>query len=234
MTQADETLPAEQRIKSDERSFNLFGLLVWGVVAVALAGLSYWIGARQSSAPQAKSAEVGFARDMITHHAQAVDMAILLRDRSDDDRLKQIALDIALTQQAQIGQMQGWLNVWGHPPASAEPAMSWMGAPVSGLMPGIAPAEEMNRLRGMQGVEADILFLQLMITHHRAGVDMAQAALEQARQPVVRNLAQSILDAQTLEIELLESLLAEKGGAPIEGAPGGMDSMPGVEDMPVH
>jgi uncharacterized protein (DUF305 family) len=157
------------------------------------------------------SPEVGFARDMITHHAQAVDMATLIRDRTADPELRQIALDILLTQQAQIGQMQGWLNTWGYPIASTEPAMTWMGMPVTGLMPGMASPEQLNQLREIEGIEADILFLQLMITHHRSGVDMGQAALEQARRLEVRSLAQSMVDAQVLEIDLMEALLQQKG-----------------------
>lgn len=46
-----------------------------------------------------------------------------------------------LTQQAQIGQMQGWLNVWGSPIASIEPAMAWMEMPTTDPMPGMATLE---------------------------------------------------------------------------------------------
>ncbi|HMN29918.1 MAG TPA: DUF305 domain-containing protein, partial [Caldilineaceae bacterium] len=76
---------------------------------------SLWPGGRRIVAPAEGSAEVGFARDMAMHHAQAVNLAMLLRDRSDDEEMRQLALDILLTQQAQIGMMQGWLAVWGLP-----------------------------------------------------------------------------------------------------------------------
>jgi uncharacterized protein (DUF305 family) len=52
---------------------------------------------------------------MIVHHAQAVDMALLLYDRTENPDFKTIALDMALTQQTQIGQMQGWLSLWDMP-----------------------------------------------------------------------------------------------------------------------
>lgn len=52
---------------------------------------------------------------MSDHHAQAVEMALLARDRTNDEELRRFALDIILTQQAQIGQMQGWLAVWERP-----------------------------------------------------------------------------------------------------------------------
>jgi uncharacterized protein (DUF305 family) len=79
---------------------------------------------------------------MIVHHANAVEMATILRDRTDDDAMRLFALDIMMTQQAQIGQMQGWLQVWGLPIAPSAPEMAWMGMPVEGLMPGMATTEQ--------------------------------------------------------------------------------------------
>ncbi len=194
----------------------LWERLAWLLLVLAAAVLAYWFGLCQASGPGSNSAEAGFARDMITHHAQAVDMATLIRERSSDPEIRQLALDILLTQQAQIGQMQGWLNTWGYPLASAGPAMEWMGMPVSGLMPGMASPEQLNQLRGLESEPADILFLQLMITHHLSGVDMARAALELAHRPEVHALAHSMLDAQTLEIDLMNSLLERKGQSPVE------------------
>jgi uncharacterized protein (DUF305 family) len=74
--------------------------------------------------PGNDSAEAGFARDMIVHHAQAVQMAEILRDRTHSDDLRLLAADISLTQQGQVGIMQGWLQVWGLPITGSEPAMA--------------------------------------------------------------------------------------------------------------
>jgi uncharacterized protein (DUF305 family) len=38
-------------------------------------------------------------------------MAEILRDKTHSDAMRLLASDIALTQQAQIGMMQGWLDV---------------------------------------------------------------------------------------------------------------------------
>ena len=206
----DEAILDEQSVSSSRSISSTPGLAAWMVFSLLVGVIGFWLGTRREAGPGLDSPEIGFARDMITHHAQAVDMATLIRERSTDPELRQIALDILLTQQAQIGQMQGWLSTWGYPIASTEPAMSWMGMPVSGLMPGMASPEQLNQLRGLEGIEADILFLQLMITHHRSGVDMGQAALEQAHRPEVRALAQSMVNAQALEIDLMESLLVQK------------------------
>ena len=193
--------------------------LVNVALAVTIAILSFWLGTRRSLGPGSESPEVGFARDMMTHHAQAVDMATLLRDRTDDPALKQFALDIMLTQQAQIGQMRGWLDTWGYPVASTGPAMAWMGMPTTGRMPGMATPEELNQLRNLSGQEADGLFLQLMIVHHRAGVAMGEAILSQTDRPEVRALAQSIVDAQAGEVAFMQELLQQKGFPPVPDEP---------------
>jgi uncharacterized protein (DUF305 family) len=220
---ADEELAAEPGAElTDEPgepgglpTTNLLAILLLVVWTVFVGVLGYWLGTRQSPGPGENAPEVGFARDMMLHHAQAVDMATLLRDRTDDPTMRQLALDILLTQQAQIGQMQGWLTLWGHPIASTGPAMAWMGMPVTGLMPGMATPEQLNQLRGLAGVEADRLFLELMIPHHYSGVQMGEAALSRAKHPAVLALAQSIVDAQASEIALMEELVEQKGFPPV-------------------
>lgn len=183
----------------------LFGLSVW-----------LWLSARE---PGDRSAEAGFARDMIVHHAQAVEMAGIARDRTENERIETLATDIVLTQQAQIGQMQGWLEIWDLPAAGPEPPMAWMGHPTEGRMPGMASPGDINQLRELPPQQADQLFLELMIEHHQAAVPMAEAALDATGQPVVERLADSIIASQQSEIELMEGLLQEMGGQPGEAEP---------------
>src|SRR3712207_6318982 len=88
------------------------GPLRWLALALLLVVALAAFLLLRSPLPAEGSPEVRFARDMMAHHEQAVEMALLIRERSADEELRQLALDIALTQQAQIGQMQGWLAVW--------------------------------------------------------------------------------------------------------------------------
>jgi uncharacterized protein (DUF305 family) len=55
---------------------------------------------------------------MSVHHAQAVGMALIILDRSRDRQIRILATDIALTQQAQIGQMRGRCLAWRRQPSS--------------------------------------------------------------------------------------------------------------------
>jgi uncharacterized protein (DUF305 family) len=88
--------------------------------------------------------------------------------------------------------MHGWLDVWGLPASSTEPAMAWMGHPMEGRMPGMTSREEVNRLRELPPREADELFLRLMVPHHQAAIPMAESVLEQSDHPAVEELAGAI------------------------------------------
>ena len=180
--------------------------------------------------PGNDSAEAGFARDMMVHHAQAVEMAEIVRDKTESEEVRILASDISLTQQAQIGIMQGWLAVWGLPVTGTEPAMAWMGHPTEGRMPGMANPEEVNRLRNAPPEEADAMFLRLMIPHHQAAIPMAEAVLEETDRPEVEQLAVAIVASQRSEIKVMQDMLEDMGEeAPAEEPPDGMESMPGME-----
>ncbi len=202
----------------------LVGLLT-GVflVGAALAGFYLSLSYRP---PGDDSAEAGFARDMAVHHAQAVQMAEIVQRRTESDEIRLLATDIALTQQGQIGQMQGWLAAWRLPQTGGEAPMSWMGHPTGGSMPGMASPEEINALETLPPDEADKQFLRLMIPHHEAAIPMSEAVLAETDRPEVEQLAGAIAASQQGEIQVMQDLLRSRGAsppqeAPAEGAPHG-------------
>ncbi len=204
-------LIAENVLESDEQPSRQRSWLplILGLAALALAIMA--VTAIESGRPPGDtSLEAGFARDMMVHHDQAVTMAMLIRDRTDDPVLRSMATDMVLTQQNQIGQMFGWLNVWGLPATGTQLAMAWMGHPATGLMPGMATPQQIADLASLTGPEADIAFLNLMIPHHQAAIPMAQAALDNSDVPAVRDLARQILAAQEIEIANMQTMLDEK------------------------
>jgi uncharacterized protein (DUF305 family) len=187
----------------------VYALLLVVAILVAVASLYLLVTSRP---PGEGSAEAGFARDMTVHHAQAVEMAEIVRDRTDSEQMRTLATDIALTQQAQIGQMQGWLDVWGLYPTGTEPAMAWMGHPMKGLMPGMATPEGVRSLSHLPSDKADVVFLRLMIAHHEAAIPMAGAILRRTDEPEVRQLAQSIQESQRAEIENMKAMVGDRVG----------------------
>lgn len=193
----------------------LLALLV-GVAAGALL-----VARPDAATPTDTSVEAGFARDMQAHHAQAVELSVLVRDRSDDPTLRAIALDILTIQQQQIGQMAAWLRLWGLPAASPTGPMAWMtdgdhthGTPGAGLsaMPGWVQPADLAALDRADRVDAERLFLELMIDHHAGGVEMARYAVQHARHAEVVRFAQAVVDSQTREQTVLQDLLDARGG----------------------
>jgi uncharacterized protein (DUF305 family) len=158
---------------------------------------------------------------MMVHHAQAVRMAEAVRDRTEDPAIRVLATEVILTQQAEIGQMQGWLEVWGVAANSPEPPMAWMGhaQEENEPMPGMASPENLSVLYQSSGEEADEQFLRLMIPHHEAAVAMGEAALQRADRPEVRRLAEKTAISQRAEVRAMQALLQRKGLDAEPGAP---------------
>lgn len=200
-------------------------LLAAVIVAVLLGAGGFLIGRFTSpgagATPSTTSAAAGFLRDMQVHHAQAIDMAMTIRDISTDPALRLLAYDIALGQSQQSGQMFGLLESWGLSQSSAEPAMAWMSQPVidgssgdhghaaapDGTMPGLATSEQLTQLKAATGVEAEKLFLTLMIAHHRGGLEMAEGVLARTTVPQVVSMAKGIIVAQQSDIDAMQKML---------------------------
>ena len=207
---------------------------------VLVAALTMAVVTGCSRSPADGSADAGFARDMATHHAQAVDMGFLVRDRTRDEPLRALATDIIVTQSAQRGIFMAWLQQWGLPQASPGPRMAWMkngghmgamgsGQPMTGSMSahgapampgsprmiGMASETELDALRHAEGHDAEVLFLQLMIRHHEGGVLMAQDVLEQSHRNEVVTLARSVASSQTGEIKAMTTMLRDRGAEPL-------------------
>lgn len=192
------------------------------ILAVVVAVPAYTLGRGSAPAipiPTTDSAEAGFARDMQMHHDQGVEMALIIRDLTDDPGVRLLAYDIATLQGNQSGQMYGWLSVWGLPAYSAAEPMAWMSHDMEdmhadmnhdAMMPGMATPEQLDALEASSGVEAEVMFLELMISHHLGAVDMAEGVLPLTDNGLVTSFANSVLTSQQSEIELMRGMLEER------------------------
>lgn len=200
-------------------------VLTVAVTALAASVLGAVFGAMLlggEPTPNDGSAEAGFARDMSVHHEQAVQLAFIVRDRTDDPEVRAMAYDIINTQRAQIGMFSGWLQQWDLPITSTAPPMAWTDAPhgMDGMgsmqvdsyadMPGMAADADVERLQRAEGVEAERLFLELMIDHHTGGTAMAEAVVPLTDRPEVKYLADTIVKSQQSEITTMEQMLADR------------------------
>jgi uncharacterized protein (DUF305 family) len=191
------------------------------IAAVLLVAFGYGAGllTPKVTAPGDNSADAGFARDMSTHHAQAVEMGMIAYQDATLPDVRVLGGDIAITQQGQIGVMSTWLSQWGLDANSSRPPMAWMPdgqqALVDGLMPGMATRDEVAKLKAAKGKDVDILFCQYMLRHHLGGIHMIDGILAQNPVPEVRDLAEIMKKNQTAEVSVMRTLLTQLGAQPL-------------------
>jgi len=207
---------------------------VYVLVAVGIAALAFAIGrfstfaSAGSAAAGPNAADVGFARDMQVHHTQAIEMAMEIYRKTEDDDVRRMSYDISTSQAGQRGEMYGWIVEWGLP-QSGDPLMSWMtdagghgGHGATSESPteeelrvamGMASADELAALADASGTDADCLFLELMIRHHQGAIPMADAVIELGSVPRVLAVAESMKAGQTAEIDAMTSVQARLGCA---------------------
>ena len=181
--------------------------LSWGKVAVlglALAFLGFAIGyvATGERSPGPDSADVGFLQDMLTHHDQALGVAALTVAYGEDPIVRSFAREVLTFQSYEIGVMTQMLDDWGYTREDrSDEAMAWMdmAVPVE-QMPGLLTEEQLDQVQDARGAELDRLFLELMASHHRGGLHMAQEGAELASDDSVAALADRIARNQAGEI----------------------------------
>ena len=186
------------------------------VVALALAFLGgavgYVIG--KGRPPGEGSTDVGFLRDMIDHHEQAVTMARLTLQKPDIDPVtRSFADEVVLFQMREIGLMDGLLDEWGYTRGDLDRrAMTWMGMDTTiASMPGMQSPDAIDELREAEGREADRLFLTMMREHHLGGLHMADYAARHAGSSRVRTLAARMAEFQRSEAAEYEGQLRRLG-----------------------
>ena len=79
------------------------------------------------------------------------------------------------------------------------------------------------------GNATDAAFVNDMVPHHEAAVEMAELAQERAEHPQLRKLAANIILAQNREIETMESIEEDLGDAHGDGHMSGDEHMRGMD-----
>ncbi|MFJ1747728.1 DUF305 domain-containing protein [Streptomyces sp. NPDC088116] len=153
------------------------------------------------SASRHDAADVSFAKGMIPHHRQAVEMADLAAGRASSAEVKALASEIKKAQDPEIKTLSGWLTAWGEDvPAK--------GADHSGhAMAGMMSGDDMSGLEKASGKAFDTAFLDLMVEHHEGAVAMARTEQAEGAHQGAKDMADDIIASQTAEITRMKALL---------------------------
>jgi uncharacterized protein (DUF305 family) len=168
--------------------------------------------------PAATAADIAFMQGMIHHHAQALDMTDLLKDRSSDPDMQKLALRIHVSQTDEIKMMQHWLEARGQeapdPRAHHGHGMAGMeGMDHDVMMPGMLNKDEMARLAAAKGPGFDRLFLEGMIKHHGGALTMVKelfATPGAGQQSDIFAFASDVEADQQMEIDRMTAMLKER------------------------
>ena len=176
--------------------------------------------------------DVLFMQDMIPHHNQAVQMAALVKDRTNNPELVDVAGRIDASQADEIEFMQDWLKTRGEkvPDPTAHHAMH-----TTHEMAGMATPEQMAELATLEGTDFDRMFLTLMIAHHEGAVEMVKDLLKQpgsVYDPVLFQFVGDVTNDQTAEIERMNAMLVALSTDPRAGLePGFKDAGQAIKNM---
>lgn len=158
-----------------------------------------------TSVPSApvNAADVKYVQDMVVHHRQAIDMAVLAPTRARAAKVKAIASRIKDSQEPEIAYLVSWLQGEGQKVPEAHHGAAHEG------MAGMASPEEMAALKAASGEAFDRLFLDLMIKHHQGAVEMSTKVLIDGSQRAIQELANDVGAGQAAEIGRMRRILAE-------------------------
>jgi uncharacterized protein (DUF305 family) len=155
----------------------------------------------------ATAADIKFMQGMIGHHAQAVEMVALIKDRTANPDMNRLGLRIQVSQDDEMNMMRKWLSERGAaipgPHAHHEPG---------GFMPGMLTSEEMAALAAAKGVEFDRLFLQGMIKHHGGAIQMVEELFKTpgaGQEGGIFAFASDVDADQRMEIDRMGAMLRE-------------------------
>lgn len=170
-------------------------------------------------------ADVAFMQHMIVHHQQAVDMAKLVKDRTNTEELLTIAGRIESSQADEIAFMQTWLKERGEP--VEDPMMKGHAEHMHHMMKGMASPDDLKALAAAKGADFDRLFLTLMIAHHDGALTMVEELLDEegtAADPVLFQFVGDVEGEQKAEIGKMDKLLAKLSADPRSGLAAGFDN----------
>nr|CEL22819.1 putative lipoprotein [Kibdelosporangium sp. MJ126-NF4] len=173
------------------------GVIVPGRPGESAATLAPGQAPAAASKDKPNDTDFRYARMMIKHHQQALEMTGLVPQRGANPTVKSFASRIADTQGPDIKSMEGWLAKNGGGPAHDAHEQ----------MKGMASAEQLAALRAATGPEFDRMFLQLMTAHHEGAVEMATDVLQTGSDVFVEEMAQDVIVTQQKEIGQMKAML---------------------------
>lgn len=156
------------------------------------------------TAMYANNPDVLFAQGMIAHHQAAINLAKIQLEYGQDAKLRKLAEDIMAAQQNEVQLMQNWLatNPDTPKPTAQTPIMQ------QEFNNGMSDMHE-QMMAGVMVKAPDVAFAQTILPHHKGALALAQVEIKYGNDDKMRQLADSIIETQQDEIQVIQYWLAE-------------------------
>ena len=197
----------------------LFALLLFFTVYPLLAGRLKSLQVQMSPKPSTSSPGMGMMGDqhfitmMIPHHEDAIAMANMALTRAEHPEIKQLAKNIKTSQSQEIEQMRAWYKKWYGTDVPKVDGNNMGGGMMHGGKRGMMSNMRTDLTALSKAKNFDQAFIEEMIPHHEMAVMMSQHLLSNAVHPEMKQLAQAIIQAQTKEINEMQSWYQQWYGA---------------------
>lgn len=133
--------------------------------------------------------DLQFIDGIAKHHENALTMAKLAAGRAADPKMRELARTMAAEQEKELAQLRSWRQEW------------FPGAPASDVESGGLDVSQMQTLSGR---EFDVMFVDMMISHHEKAVTMSCEAHEQSQRQEIRKFARDVIRTQEAQISAMQ------------------------------
>lgn len=176
------------------------GLRIAAAAVLLVSGVSgLWAqsGGMKHGADHGKMvrSERDFVEQMVFHHQEAIDTAVLIAETTADAGVRDLAEAIVASQNAEVLALRRYFARW------------------YGALPSPRSYKPMMRdLNKVSGPKRTVQFVEDMIVHHEGAVAMSEKVLTLAGvRPETRTLAEAIIRAQEGEIAWMKAWLEDGG-----------------------
>jgi uncharacterized protein (DUF305 family) len=140
--------------------------------------------------------DVWFMQHMVPHLRQTAAVVSLTRDQLTDPGLARLAGEVLGRSQADIDQLQGWLDQRGLSPHGH-----------SHQRVDSRSQTDLERLSRRRGAALDLAFARVMTARSRASGKLAAIEAHHGRLPEVRQFARRLVAEQKLQVHQLRALM---------------------------
>ena len=118
--------------------------------------------------------DVDFAKKMIVHHQQGIEIADTVLASTSDQNIRGMATDMRAAQSDAEAKYKSWLDEWGEEYTNLADFPQMDGHDMYPSYPGLVSATKLGKLKSATGSDLDNLFIDLMTEHHTGGIETSK------------------------------------------------------------